>query len=297
MDLESFIVATFVWIDDALGAWVGEVGPLRSRGPAPILADSEVLTMEVVGEFLGIDCDSAILTYFRRHHLALFPAIGQIHRTTFTRQASNLWAAKEALWPRAVAELPCDPALAIIDSLPVPVCRLAHAKRCRRFGAEAAFGWDATSRGFFYGLRVHLRVQWPGVITAVSAAPANRSDLELTPELVDGLVGVVLADRNYWNPGLRGELAAEGIALLTPYRHRSTDPTPAGSKLLNRVRRQVETVASQLVERYRLKRVWARDAWHLTNRLLRKVLSHTLAIRLNVALGAEEPRQLAHLLT
>src|SRR4051812_22159495 len=198
--------------------------------------------MELVGEFLGLDCDSAILAYFRRHHLALFPRIAQVHRTTFTRQASNLWVAKEALWPRVVAEVPADPALAIIDSIPVPVCRLAHAKRCRRLGAEAAYGWDATSRSFFYGLRLHGRVSWPGVVTAISAAPANRSDLELTPELVTGLRGTVLADRNYWHPGLRDELAVEGINLLTPYRHRSQDPTPDRSQLLNRVRRQVETI-------------------------------------------------------
>jgi len=296
VDLETFLVATFVWIDDALVAWQAETRPRRTRGPAPVLADSEVLTMELVGEFLGIDCDSAILSYFQRHHAALFPRITRIHRTTFTRQASNLWAATDALWHRAVAEIPCDPDLAIIDSIPVPVCRLAHAKRCRRLRAEAAFGRDACGRCFFYGLRVHLRVQWPGVVTAVSAAPVNRSDLEVAPELVDGLTGVVLADRNYWNPRLRAELADEGIALLAPYRHRSEDPTPQHSTLLNRVRRQVETIASQLVERYRLKRVWARDAWHLTNRILRKVLSHTLAIRLNVGQGADEPRQLARVL-
>jgi hypothetical protein len=296
VDLETFIGAVYVYVDDLVAAVVAEVGPLRTRGPAPRLADSEVLTMEVVGDFLGIDCDSAILTYFQRHHAALFPRITQIHRTTFTRQASNLWAVKEVLWQRLVAELPHDPGLAIIDSIPVPVCRLAHAPRCPRLRAEAAFGRDATSRSFFYGVRVHLRVQWPGVISMVSVAPANRSDLELVPELVDGLTGLVLADRNYWNPRLRDVLAADGITLLAPYRHRSEDPTPAGSRLLNRVRRQVETVASQLVERFRLKRIWARDAWHLTNRILRKLLSHTLAIRLHIAQGADEPRQLAHVI-
>jgi hypothetical protein len=297
MDLETLIVSVFVWIDDALMAWQQETRRLRARGPAPVLADSEVLTMELVGEFLGIDQDSAILAYFQRHHQALFPKSTQIHRTTFARQASNLWAAKEALWPRAVAELPCDPTLALIDSIPVPVCRLAHAPRCRRFRAEAAFGRDATSRSFFYGLRVHLRVNWPGIVTAVSVAPANCSDLEVAPEVVAGLRGDVLADRNYWNPRLSAELATEGITLLTPYRHRSEDPTPQRSRLLNRVRRQIETIASQLVERFRLKRIWARDAWHLTNRILRKVLSHTLIIRLNVAQGTEQPCQLARLLT
>jgi hypothetical protein len=42
----------------------------------------------------------------------------------------------------------------------------------------------------------------------------------------------------------------------------------------------IETVASQLVERYRVKRVRARDRWHLTSRFLRKVLSHTCCVLL-----------------
>jgi hypothetical protein len=33
---------------------------IRSRGPAPKLSDAEVLTIEVVGEFLGIDTDKGI---------------------------------------------------------------------------------------------------------------------------------------------------------------------------------------------------------------------------------------------
>jgi hypothetical protein len=33
---------------------------LRQHGPAPALADSEVLTMEVVGDYLGLDHDSAL---------------------------------------------------------------------------------------------------------------------------------------------------------------------------------------------------------------------------------------------
>lgn len=57
MDLEEFIIAVFCLIDDALkGATGGR--RIRARGPAPILADSEVLTMEGVGAFLGFDRDA-----------------------------------------------------------------------------------------------------------------------------------------------------------------------------------------------------------------------------------------------
>jgi hypothetical protein len=45
-------------------------------------------------------------------------------------------------------------------------------------------------------------------------------------------------------------------------------------------RRRVETVIGQLTGRYYLKRVWARDGWHLWPRWQRKLLNHTLAVYL-----------------
>jgi hypothetical protein len=64
---------------------------------------------------------------------------------------------------------------------------------------------------------------------------------------------------------------------------------------LSRLRYRIDTVFSQLVECYSVKRVWARDLWHLRSRLLRKVLSHTLAFLLNHRIG-NQPLQLAKLL-
>ena len=34
----------------------------------PELSDSEVLTIEVVGEFLGIDAEKGLYAYFKRHY-------------------------------------------------------------------------------------------------------------------------------------------------------------------------------------------------------------------------------------
>ncbi len=52
----------------------------------------------------------------------------------------------------------------------------------------------------------------------------------------------------------------------------------------------------QLVERYRIKRVWARDAWHLWSRWLRSVVSHTFAVLLCQQRGLS-PLQFDTLLT
>lgn len=66
MSLDDLIIAWFCLIDDLLPG-VTEGKRLRQRGPAPRLADSEVLTMEVVGTYLGLSQDKALFTYFRRH--------------------------------------------------------------------------------------------------------------------------------------------------------------------------------------------------------------------------------------
>jgi hypothetical protein len=41
-----------------------------------------------------------LLAYFRQHYAHFFPALRQLHRSTFVRQAANLWAIKERLWWR-----------------------------------------------------------------------------------------------------------------------------------------------------------------------------------------------------
>ena len=78
-----------------------------------------------------------------------------------------------------------------------------------------------------------------------------------------------MGDRNYWSPELTKRLAEEGLSLLAPYKSKKREGKRWPSWLV-RKRRRIETVISQMAERYRAKRIWARDRWHLTSRWLRK---------------------------
>ncbi len=290
MDLSTFIVAVFCLVDDRLQGC-----RIRQRGPSPKLYDSEVLTVEIVGEFLGIDTDKGIYLFFKRHYGEWFPALGEVHRTTFARQSANLSKVKERLWQELLLLAPHDPAFALVDSMPLPACLFAHAYRCKRFRGEAAFGKDTLLKQTFYGFRMHARVCWPGVITRFSVASANVHELSVVPEITEGTLGLLVGDRNYHSPKTKEDLASMGVKLLAPYSSKERDPTPRRSAFLSRLRYRIDTVFSQLVERYSIKRVWARDLWHLTSRLLRKVLSHTLAFLLNHRAG-NQSLQLAKLL-
>jgi hypothetical protein len=130
VDLEEFMIAVYCLIDELLGELRAhpDWGRVRTRGPAPNLDDAEVLTMEVVGEFLGYDQDMGIYQYCRRHHPGWFPALRRVYRTTFARQAANLWLVKERLWELLLDRVPHDPALSCLDSVPTPVCRFGRAR-------------------------------------------------------------------------------------------------------------------------------------------------------------------------
>ncbi len=293
MDLNTFITAVFCLADD----WLQEQKPSRRRGPAPELSDSEVLTIEIVGEFLGIDAEKGLYTYFRRHYGEWFPALNRVHRTTFTRQMANLWAMKRKLWRELLSRINFDPEVSLVDSFPLPVCRFARAYRCRVLAEESAFGYDEMSKQTFYGLRAHLHVAWPGVIVGVDLAPANAHDLRLAEELLEETKGWALGDRNYWSPELTRRLEDEGLRLLAPYKSKKREGAP-WPRWLTQKRRRIETVISQLVERYGAKKVWARDRWHLTSRWLRKVLSHTMSFYLYQSTGrCSSPLRFAELLT
>jgi hypothetical protein len=190
--------------------------------------------------------------------------------------------------------IPHDPGSAILDSLPLPVCQFARACRCRRFRGAAAFGNDTLVRQTFYGLRVHVRLEWPGVLVRFCVAAANVHELAALPACSANAGGIVVGDRNYWSPATTAEWQTQGVALLAPYRSAKRDPRLRWSALLSRMRYRIDTVFGPLVDRCDVKRVWARDLWHLGTRLLRTVLMHTLAVLLNVEVG-NPPLHLAQL--
>lgn len=301
MSFDDYLLRMFCLIDDELKDLARRTGPLRRHGREPTLADSEVLTMALAGEFLGIDTDEGTYAFFRRYHLREFPGLAHVHRTTFARQAANLWRAAQLMHERLAAHLPAldgvsGEALWLIDSFPLHVCRFARAKGSKLFkGQGAAYGHDHVVRNTFFGFRVHVRCSDRGPVARVELTPADVSDPVAAPSLAPPEGGVGIGDRNYWAPDRQADLARAGFVLLAPYRLKSKDPDPARSKLLTRLRRTIETVIGQLAGRFNAKRTWARDRWHLCARLTRKVLSHTAAVLLNLRAG-NPPLQLDRLI-
>jgi hypothetical protein len=294
MTLDDFILTVFCLVDDYLRQL--HLDQVRQRGPDPLLYDSEVITIELVGEFLQMDKDSQIFWHFRRYHAAEFPGLRQVHRSTFVRQAANLWAVKQRLHQHLAERLTEADPIWHTDSMPVYACQFARAPYCQRFAGSAAFGKDQLVRQTFYGFRLHLRTSNEGIIQAAALAPANEAEIHLVWELEPAAGKLGIGDRGYWSPSLQEQLADYGIVLLAPFKSKKHDPAPEQSRPLRSLHWRIETVNGQLADRYHVKRSWARDLWHLCHRVIRKVLSHTVSCWINLRLG-RRPLDFAGLLT
>lgn len=283
MSVEDFIICVYCCVDDICSAMVCE--PLRRRGFSPKLSDAEVITMEIVGEFMGKDHDQGIWRYFRNHWHDWFPHLGS--RANFAKQSANLWVLKKRLqdyiaWNTGAM----DDSIHFVDGFPMPICQYVRASSSRCFKGEAAFSYCAAKDQKYYGFEGHVLISFDGIICGYALTAANVDEREVLPQMAIGLHGLLIGDKGYISPPLKQELLLLGIDLQTPLRKNMQDLRPqAYVKQLMSSRRLVETVIGQLTERFHIEKVRARDTWHFANRFIRKLLAHTMACFLGKLMG------------
>ena len=88
MPVEDFIIKVFCLVDYILKR--PTLPPLRKRGFAPAMSDSEVITIEIVGEFLGHHEDKSIWRCFSTHWRHFFPIAALYHMYVIIK-SSDSW--------------------------------------------------------------------------------------------------------------------------------------------------------------------------------------------------------------
>jgi hypothetical protein len=123
------------------------------------------------------------------------------------------------------------------------------------------------------------------MITAYPLLPARPHDVNFRAVLSEGFAGVIPADKGFidaWQQALQTE--RHQVVFVTPPRKNMRPSTLFSYKLLKPIRKLVETVGSHLTERFAINRIRVHDLWHLSNRIIRKVLAHTVGVFLNLQL-------------
>lgn len=285
MSTEDFIITVYCLVDELIKK-LKNGQKLRKRGFNPALSDGEMITMEVVAEFLSIDTDKGAWAYFSTHWRPLFPAIGS--RSNFAKHAANLWAIKQLIQKLLATNLGAfSDSLHLSDGFPVPVCHFRRANFSRIFSGEAAYGYCASKGETYYGFKGNLLINSDGVITGITLTQANIDERESLWDLVEGVHGMIIADKGLIGAVYQRELREfTGIDLQTAARSNMEEKrSKQFLKWIISTRRLVETVIGQLTERFNIEKVRARKMWQLTNRITRKVLSHTICACINKKIG------------
>lgn len=260
-------------------------------GPDAAFTDSELITLTLAAELVGIAAETRFLAYLRRNHRALFPLLPE--RSRYNRRRRQLIevtnrlrnAIMARLWRVLEAE---GYDLCVVDSVPVPVVGYHHAAGDHRWWGEANFGRVPSKKQHLYGFKLHLLISHSGLILDFTLAPANHNDGKLTAQLLTDKAGLtVLGDKGYINGPLQDQLAARhDLTLLAPKRRNQREQLPeALTQAINHFRQIIETVNSQLVEQFQLQRNRAKSVSGLCARVQAKLTAHTFGLYLNYLLG------------
>ena len=246
---DDLIVTVYVVIDEMMRA-LGH----RSHGLARV-SDAEVLTVAVVAaKYFANNHERALRVMQGMGYLA-----GPLSPSRFNRRLHALggWLrlARETLGAlSAVGEA------FLLDSMPVPVCRRARARRCRKVRGKEYCGYCAAKRERFFGWRLHPVCTPAGVPVAFDLLPGGLHDLTPVHELTYGLPAgaAAYADKAYNAAADEATTLADTGVRLVPIRRANMRPNRWADKLaLRQHRKRVETLHSQL-EAMGLQRLHAR---------------------------------------
>ncbi len=255
---------------------------MRRQGCQLGLSDGEIIAMEVIAEFLGIDTDKGTWEYFCNHWRDWFPMLGS--RANFAKQAANVWHVTQQIPTILAKQLGAFPdVLHMSDGFPMPVCHFKRACFSRLFKEEADYGYCASKAQTYYGFKGNILISSEGVITAVTTTSANIDERDSLWDLINEIQGMLIVDNGLIGADYKTELCEHArINLQTATRSNMKETrSKTFIKWLTSTRHRVETVIGQLTERFNIEKIHAHKVWYLINRIARKVLAHTICVFIN----------------
>jgi hypothetical protein len=103
--------------------------------------------------------------------------------------------------------------VSFVDATSIEVCKPYRIKRHKTFAGAAARG--KTTKGWFFGFKLHLVIAPTGELVKVKLTPGNKDDRKALETMTEGLFGKVCGDRGYLGKDFATKLADKGIQMIT----------------------------------------------------------------------------------
>lgn len=265
--IEHQMTEIYCFLDDVLKANPSWAHWRRSNHAAPAFTDAEVLTVGLMQGCLGVATLKKTYELIAENHASAFP-----HLPSYKQWIGRLHALAQIV--ARLVTIACGAIgrlhLYVLDAKPVPVCAPIRHGVVRLLREDGAW-WGKSTKGWFFGFKLHAIIDLDGRILQAMLLPANVDDREAASVLasaVDG--GIGLGDLGYSGRQFQAELAQETDLLLLTWRDK-----PEKRMVLGGLRARVEGVFAQLWAKF-LDRIYSRSWLGLWNTVTLKLLHHNL---------------------
>lgn len=276
----DIITTWYVLIDDAYQSVVRQSKhKIRSRGPAPLMSDSEVVTISLIIETFFQGHEEVGYAFVSQYLCEMFPYILDLDRFNVRRRA--LVAVMEAIRRNLRDQkMDTDDPIRLVDSAPITLMTYTRGKRSQSAIGSEYFGVITSKKAKFFGLRLHATVTLGQMIDDWMLAPASVHDVKALDTLVlDARNLVLIGDKAYNDEELEARLwHKRGIQLL-PLRRKNQEKQWAKPirKIMGKIRHHVETVFSTLSTTFNIQRPRGRSLQGHVVRITSCILAHTLS--------------------
>jgi transposase len=266
--IEHHLTELYVFIDDFLTTHPALAHWRQSPHEQPAFADAEVLTIALLQGCLGVASFKQTYRLVAHNCRSAFPHLCSYQQ--WMARLQSLTAPIRALLS-ATMQLPAgSAAFYLIDAKPLPVCHRVRHGRVRLLREDGAY-WGKTSKGWFFGFKLHVLRPIEGRIVNLVLTPGNWDDRTPVSTLLDGVDGgITLGDL-----GSRGQQRAEEWAAEAEMLVLTRADAPEQKFLLAQVRQAIETSFSQLWYQF-VDRVFSRSWRGLWNTIQLKVLHYNV---------------------
>lgn len=227
---------------------------LRKNKNKAKMSDAEIISIQLLIETLG-KTQNAGYHYIK----ANFPSlVNYVERSRFNRLVSSLFTVIKAI--RKELNRTEKAEYKIVDSFPLIVNKFGRAYFGKRLREYSSYGYCASKKERYYGMKVHVLVDLNGNPTHYVLTKANVDDRDALYDLTDGIFGKTLfGDKGYVGDDIAENLKGErNINLYALRRGNSKNPLPKLFRnTISKLRRRIESTFEQLIECFNIERVRA----------------------------------------
>lgn len=285
-NLESNIAKVFELAKSFFNVKLDEYNNLRHYPNKPKVSDIQIIAVSIAAELERLDSENGLYIELERSCPKLFVTLP--HRTNFNRRKKSLRLFFDEFASTMADLTTLNSKEYIIDSMPLPVCRLARSRRIKIMKADttcpASKGFLPIDKFYFFGYKLHVVTSETGVIINYCLTQAHAHDVSQLSELSSILPAGcrLLGDKGYISKPLQLDLfKRKKVKVVTPLRANQNSAVSEWTKANGRARKRIETVFSQLIDAMKIKNNYAKELHGLLTRITVKIATFTMCQYLN----------------